>query len=277
MSAIEDYGRRIEAVDTQRKRFIATDGSGARLWDRIATRFRLDPRRELDPNLAVLASLVEPGDVVLDVGGGAGRVGLPLALRARALVNVEPSEGMGTQYIESADEAGIANATWRKMSWPPETGLSGDFVLVANVTYFVREIEPFVQALQVAARRRICISVWSVPPPDANAALFELLFGEAQGRVPGHRELLAALWEMGILPDVRVLPMPFVDRTPLPATREEAVTLWLDSMQPLDREAAAKTIETNFERLFRPTEKGLAPTWRPDAREMLITWETAAR
>ncbi len=42
----------------------------------------------------VIASYVRPDDVVVDVGGGAGRVCLPLALQCKEVLNIEPSPGM---------------------------------------------------------------------------------------------------------------------------------------------------------------------------------------
>ena len=62
------------------------------------------------------------------------------------------------------------------------------------------------------------MTVWSVPPPNQSAAIFQLVYGEEQEQSPGHRELLPVLWEMGILPEVQVLSASFLDG--LPKTRE---------------------------------------------------------
>jgi len=99
------------------------------------------------------------------------------------------------------------------------------------VTYFVREIVPFVTKLASAARR-VMITVWSVANPNQNAALFRLVYGAEQAPVPGYRELLPVLWELGILPDVHVLPgAPQVPGgnmgTRLSQTPEDAVQLAL--------------------------------------------------
>jgi SAM-dependent methyltransferase len=272
VSAADEYRARIAAVAAQRQRLIAPEAGGGR-WDREAKRFRMDPNRELDPNLAVVASFVEEGDVLLDIGGGAGRMSLPLARRCREVVSVDPSPGMCAEFQESAAEAGITNARTVQAPWPAP-GLRGDIALVFNVTYFVGEVVPFIQSLVAATRRRVVIGVWSVPPPDNAAGLFEVAFGEPQERVPGHRELLPVLWEMGILPDVRVLPSPFPLRQPVLAAEDEVVQFYLAQLQPRDAAAAVSRIRAHFGELFTRNSEGFLPTWREHSREILITWET---
>jgi precorrin-6B methylase 2 len=71
---------------------------------------KADPRRPLDPNLEIIASYIQPDDVIVDVGGGAGRISLPLALRCREGINVEPSIATGAGFRANADQAGISNA-----------------------------------------------------------------------------------------------------------------------------------------------------------------------
>src|SRR5207245_5748378 len=132
MTAAETYAACIDAVRTQRARL-----HGAQPQDpwggAVAQRFRDDPHRELDANLAVLASYTRPEDVLLDVGGGAGRVSLPLALHCREVITVDASPGMGAQFAAAAAEAGILNARFVHANWLEAEGLQGDVPLPANV------------------------------------------------------------------------------------------------------------------------------------------------
>ena len=149
MTAAETYAARIDAVRAQRARL-----HGARPPDDpwagpIARRFRADPHRPLDANLAVLASHIRPEDVFLDVGGGAGRVALPMALRCREVITVDASPGMGAEFTAAAAEAGISNARFVHANWLEAEGVQGDVALTSNVTYFVREIVPFIEKLAI--------------------------------------------------------------------------------------------------------------------------------
>lgn len=263
-----------DAVEAQRTRVLGNPPADR--WSGPRARgFRHDPRRPLDPNLAVIASYLRPDDVLVDVGGGAGRYGLPLALRCRELVNVEPSPGMAAEYQASATEAGIQNARLVKSDWLNAKGIVGDVTMVCHVTYFVRDIVPFVRKLEQASRRRVIIDVVSVPPPNQTARLFELVFGEPLALRPGYRELLPVLWDLGILPDVRVLLARFGrNAAALPQTREQAVDA---AVATLDGHALAhvrQAVEARFNQLFKQTTVGFEPTYRAaNASEMLITWE----
>ena len=284
MTAAEAYAARIDAVRAQRARLHGTPPPSDPWGGPVARRFRADPRRPLDANLAVLASHLRPEDVLIDVGGGAGRVALPLALRCREVLVVDASPGMGAEFTAVAAEAGIPNARFIHANWLEAEGVQGDVALTANVTYFVRDIVRFIEKLISAARRRVMITVWSVANPNQSAPLFHLVYGEEPVAAPGYRELLPVLWDLGILPDVHVLPgVPLVPGGPLgaqvPQTPEEAVQLALQGqwLGPHDQARARRLIEERFAELFAPSPEGFRPRWRQEAREVLITWETAER
>lgn len=199
-------------------------------------------------------------------------------------MTIESSLGMGTEFDSLAAEAGIANARFVQANWLEAEGIQGDIAITANVTYFVRDIVRFIEKLETASRRRVMITVWSVANPNQSTKLCQLVYGEGQVPVPGYRELLPVLWELGILPDVHVLTgLPQVPGGPmgasLPQTQEEAVQLALQGqwLGPKDQARACGLIEERFHELFAPSPEGFRPLWRQDARELLITWETDRR
>lgn len=251
------------------------------VWAGCAPFFKADPRRELDPLLIKIASYLRPEDTLIDVGGGAGRMSLPLALRCREVIVVDPSAAMGQVFHATAKEAGIDNARFVQGTWLEAEGIAGDVALVAHVTYFVPQIVPFIDALNAATRRRVLIDVRSVPPPNQVAELFRMARGEAMMLVPGHEELLAVLTEMGIaakLIDVGPALLPATapaGKTPGDAIRIEvggAVRAgWLKDDE---QERLAGLIDKHFHELFAETNEGFRRRNALAARELLITWET---
>ena len=279
MSAANRYNSMVNAVNAQRARLQGSRAEEDHWSGPVARNFRFDPLRDLDANLALVASYLEPWDVLLDIGGGAGRVSLALARRCRDVINVEPSPGMRQEFLESAAEAGITNARLVHARWPEAEGVRGDVTFSADVTYFVADIVPFIQGLEDASRRRVILNLWSQPPPNRRAQTFELVYGEAHELSPGHTHLLPVLWEMGILPDIRVMPLlPWWERHEI-ATRDEAVEAALDGswLRSEGRDHARRIIESHFDELFATTPQGFRPLWLPGMRELLITWEVDAR
>ena len=274
-TAAERYAAMLDAVDEQQLRLFEPLPDD--IWTgTLAALFRFDPHRELDANLAVLASYITPDDALVDIGGGAGRVSLPMALRCREVLTIEPSAGMASEYEGSLEEGAITNARLVRTSWMDDHGITGDITLTCDVTYFVRDIVPFVEKMQAAARRRVMIKVWSEPPPNRSAALFRRVYGEPLARRPGHRELLPVLWEMGVLPDVRVLPDPTWWEDWHHPTREEALDSVIFGHWSSEgiQDSARRSFDEQFDDLFVRDGDGYRAIWRQPMRELLITWET---
>ena len=280
MEAAAKYTALIDAVHSQSRR-VQGEPPDADAWGgHNAPRFRADPRRDMDSNFEAISAYVEPEDVFIDAGGGAGRFSLPMALRCRNVINVDPSHGMGVEFQASATEAGITNATFIQSDWLEFDGVQGDVTLASHVTYFVGDIERFIRKLDSATRRRVIISVSSVPNPNHFAKAFCLVYGEELELAPGHKQLLPVLWEMGILPDVVVLPDgPTIRGAPvqpdLPQTTQDAVEETLGGvwLHPADRERARQVIGQRLSEFFHQVPEGFDPFWRPPVRQMLITWE----
>src|SRR5499427_2011769 len=107
-SALEAWRRRVSANREQAERL--REGTPPRdFYAAVASDFRASPHRTDEPPLDHLRSLVRPGETWLDIGAGGGRYALPLALLAKSVIAVEPSEGMRNVLKAGMAEHGIAN------------------------------------------------------------------------------------------------------------------------------------------------------------------------
>jgi SAM-dependent methyltransferase len=188
----------------------------------VASAFHADPRRADDPALDVLRALVRPGETWLDIGAGGGRYALPLALLARQVIGVEPSEEMRRVLHAGMDEHGIANVAVVPSRWPMEGAPFADVALIAHLGYDVEEIGPFLDAMEVAARR-LCVAVLATPsPPHLAEPFWPPIHGEARVALPALTEFLVLLLARGRLFELRV-----VEREPPTHAAPDGPLQWL--------------------------------------------------
>ena len=228
--AERDWAERVRANRDQVER-IREVPDGADFYAPVTSLFRADPHRTDEPVLDELRRLATPDDVWLDVGSGAGRYALPLALRVREVVAIEPSAGMRKALAESMSETGIANVRIVDGRWPPEPGGSveavlaqlgeppaADVALIAHVAYDIEAIGPFIAAMETAVRRQ-CIAVLMERQPASVADPFwPPVHGQERVGLPALPELIALLRARGIQPAVAMLtrePRRFTSREEL--------------------------------------------------------------
>ena len=189
---------------------------------------------------------------------------------------------MAMGFRRNATGAGISNTRIIEGEWPDVDAPAGSVALVNHVTYLTREIVPFIKKLEQAGRRRVLITLNSVPGPSFQRVLYQLVHGEAEEVVPGHVELINVIWELGILPDIRVLPQPTVPFTPAPS-RDAAIAAaiarfpgeqwgWWELGSDLERRLRS-ILEARFDELFVGGPEGFIPRYVAPGREILITWE----
>ena len=142
----------------------------------VSSLFVADPRRTGEPALEALLALASPDDRWLDIGAGAGRYALPLALRVREVIAVEPSASMRNALRSGASEHGIGNVRLVGAPWPEALDELGEppvaeVALAAHVGYDIEAIGPFLDAME-AAVSRLCVAVLTDQSPASVADPF---------------------------------------------------------------------------------------------------------
>jgi SAM-dependent methyltransferase len=218
-------------------------------WRERAARFDRMSRRAGagDAEIDALLRLVEPGDVVIDVGAGAGRHAVPLASRGAQVIAVEPSDAMRERLAARIADEQIGNLHIRGDAWPIAPPPAADVAYSAHVVYGVAEIGPFLEAMTAAARRRCALLLKLRAPSEAFDELFQVVHGVRRRARPAALEAFAALHQLGHQASLDVLEdsaRALVFRDEEDDLREVALRLGLGSGEAgraRAREALART------------------------------------
>jgi SAM-dependent methyltransferase len=204
------WGDRVRANREQVER-IREVPDGADFYAPVQALFRADPTRTDDPILDDLLDHLRPGETWLDVGAGAGRFALPIARAlddsGGSVVALDPSASMLESLREIAEDYDIENVTTVHVRWPPAqpADFEADVVLIAHVAYDIEEIEPFVDALETAARRS-CVAVLMERQPSSIAdPCWPPVHGEPRISLPALLDFVELLEARGRRPSVRML------------------------------------------------------------------------
>jgi 2-polyprenyl-3-methyl-5-hydroxy-6-metoxy-1,4-benzoquinol methylase len=256
----------------QAERVRSTAGRPADFWQALAGRFRAPADRGGDPTAEALAALVQPGDRVIDVGAGGGRLAVPLARRVREVVAVEPSPAMRAVLAEELVRHGVGNVRVVAATWEDAAVEPAEVVFAAHVTYGVRPIEPFLRKLDRLATREAALVVMRDPPQAPLAPLWQAVHGEARLRLPCRDELVAALRQLGIEPRVsRVGAVPLLPYGP----RDDAVEQLRFRLVVGPGTPADARLLAILDDLMEEREGQLYPRGAPPHEAWLLHWTPA--
>ena len=175
-------------------------------WQPYAQQFAADPRRSDDPLLRRLFQEVKPEHTIIDVGAGAGRLALPLALHCQRVIAVEPSPSMASVLLRQAADYKIQNVSLVQAQWEDAAVDVADIVLCVHVLYTARDIELFVRKLEAHARERVMVVLFKTPPQAQIYSLWKRIHGEDRLPLPSLPEFQEVLRELGIEPSLEPLP-----------------------------------------------------------------------
>ena len=269
MSAIETWGEmvRVEHAQSDRMRGVRPTDT----WSQSATQFKADPHRTGDRTVEALRSRVQPGETLLDIGAGGGRLALPLALTCSAVTAVEPSPSMCAVLRETADEYRIENVSIVESGWLDADVEPADVALCSHVVYVVEDIGAFVRKMDSRARRLVMAVVFEASPLSQVYGLWEQVHGEKRHALPSLPQFLPVLDELGIQPEVTEL-----DHQP-PRTfasveeAREAVARWLFITPGADA-------MTRLDHVLQDALREEDGAWRIDgaqpSRPRIVSWET---
>lgn len=138
------------------------------------------------------------GGSVLDIGSGGGRASFALVPPAGKVIAVDHQQGMLDAFAGAADERGASHREFLG-DWPDVSDdvPEADVVVCHHVAYNVRDIVPFLQALNDHARRRVVLEIPMNHPMSNMNELWKKFWDLDRPTKPTGDELAAIAVAMG--------------------------------------------------------------------------------
>ncbi|MCY3557998.1 MAG: methyltransferase domain-containing protein [Chloroflexi bacterium] len=193
------WAERVAANREQAER-LREESDGGDHYRPLASAFRADPRRTGDSALEALLAIASPNDTWLDIGAGAGRFALPLALHVKRVVAIEPSPAMRAELANLQIEHGITNVDLRDQRWPsddPTLSDIADVALISHVGYDIEQIGAFLDTMQRAARRECVALQFDHAPGSMFWQIWPAIHDEEHARLPGALDFIELLKARG--------------------------------------------------------------------------------
>ena len=206
MSAIQQWNSMVEMEHAQSERMRRHEPPPSDHWRPFAQQFKADPWRTDDLLVNRLKQEVQPHHTLLDVGAGAGRLSLPLALNCRHVAAVEPSASMAQVLSQQMTDLSIQNVSLIQAKWEEAEVEVADIVLCCHVLYVVADIERFVRKLESHARQSVLVVLYKSAPQSQTYSLWKRVHGEDRLPLPSMPQLQEVLSELDIDSQVEILP-----------------------------------------------------------------------
>ncbi len=199
--ALRNWARQVQENREQAERW-RENPADMDFYAPTASAFKTDPFRMNDNVLQVLKSMAFSDESWIDIGAGAGRYAIPLALMVREIIAIEPSQSMLSFLQESIKEYNVRNIRIVADRWPLKNAPRANVAFISHVGYDIEDIGLFLDAMELSASR-LCVAVLRESAPSGAAERYwPLIHGEKRLPLPALPEFLSLQTARGQLCEV---------------------------------------------------------------------------
>ena len=167
-----------------------------------------------DPTLSFLLSSLLPQSSVLDLGGGAGRLSIPLAQNNYVVTIIDSSKAMIRAADKHANHLKLNNVKTFHSTWEEYKNENFDHIICAHVMYGIYNIKNFILKMLSSVNSNVIIIMYDHSPQSHLADIWELYYSEKRINLPGITELENVITELNLkykLYDIDEYNLPVFD------------------------------------------------------------------
>ena len=238
-------------------------------WEGMAQNFKDDPFRKGDPVIDRLEQEFAECRTLVDIGGGAGRLALPLSLSREAVTVVDSSKSMLAELQDSCEEAKIENVSSVFGLWEDAVIDIHEGALCSHVTYGIENIGKFLENVNQYASQRVVIIAFMKSPQAHLESLWREVHEEERVHLPGVPELMDVLWQLGIAPELNIIEHlgPHIYGSEKDAISDLRRRLYVNQGTRKD-EILTRVLKSDL----KPTEQGMELANSDGRISCLISW-----
>ena len=238
-------------------------------WEGMAQNFKDDPFRKGDPVVDRLEQEFAECRTLVDIGGGAGRLALPLSLSREAVTVVDSSKSMLLELQDSCEEAKIENVSSVFGLWEDAVIDIHEGALCSHVTYGIENIGKFLENVNQYASKRVVIIAFMKSPQAHLESLWREVHEEERVHLPGVPELMDVLWQLGIAPELNIIEHlgPHIYGSEKDAISDLRRRLYVNQGTRKD-EILTRVLKSDL----KPTEQGMELANSDGRISCLISW-----